>query len=53
VSVTFSDERKIFKTKKSEKFSTDIPLEKFGAFLMQLQTIHLAYIEKLQNIKKS
>ena len=52
-SVTFSDERKNFKTKKLEKFSTVIPLEKFGEFLMQLQTIHLAYIEKLQNIKKS
>jgi len=51
VSVTFSDERKNFKTKKIEKFSTDIPLVKLGEFLMQLQTIHLKYIEKLQKIK--
>ena len=53
VSVTFSDQRKNSKTNQIERFSADIPLVKFGEFLMQLQKIHLTYIEKLQEEQKS
>lgn len=48
ISVKFCDQRKNYNTNKTDHFSTEIPLSKFGEFLIKLQTIHLKYISKLQ-----